>query len=226
MRELRRSVIDHRLVAGGEVQARLVRDGRHRRRHPERRQQTLMQQVVDRRAGHPLEGQPHQLVRVVGIPEVLPRSERGRQVAQVGGRAPSGGRVLGSHRETAPVREEVMQRDGAERLGELQPGQDLVDAHVQVQPPLLDLLHHHGRRERLGDRADLEAGLGLHRLAGGGVGEAAHRDPEDLLAIGDRERDAARMAHREVVLEGGPDPLERLAETGHRRRARPSRRTA
>ena len=108
-----------------------------------------------------------------------------------------------------------MHRDRTERLGERQPRQDLVHGDVQVQPSRVDLLHRDDRRERLRDRADLEARL---RTDGGGrrdVGHPADDDPEDLLAVGDGQRGPGGVRRRQVVLESGADAVERLLEPRH-----------
>jgi hypothetical protein len=96
-----------------------------------------------------------------------------------------------------------------------EPWRDLVHADVQVEAAGRGLLHRDDAGERLGDRSDLEPSLGPHRRAGGHVGHAADRDAEDLLTVGDREDRAGGVRGLEVVLEGRPDAVECLLQTGH-----------
>ena len=180
-------------------------------------------ELVRRHAGQPFQHQPHELVRVVRVPEVRSRSERRRDPPHERRGSEAGRRVFRSGREAARVRQEVMHRDRAERFRQLQPRQELVHGDVQVQPTGLHLLERDDRCEGLGDRADHEPGLRANGGSARDVGEPADDDPEDLVTVGDRDRRSRGVRHGEVMLERQSDPIEGFGEP--RQRATPRGRT-
>ncbi len=81
------------------------------------------------------------------------------------------------------------------------PGQPLLQAVVQRQPPLGGQLQYHGGDEGLGDAAHAHLVLRLHGLAGGLVGQAGHHVRDLLPAPG--HHDHAGHAVRDQLV-GGP----------------------
>ena len=127
-------------VAGHVVLEGLARDTFHevaRKPHAE-----VVVLVCDTRRPDPLGHRREALGQRLGLawlgghrPEQIPLSEPGRVGEQVGG----GDRLV-------------------ERLGDAHIGQVAVDIFVEVEPSLLDLLHHRGRRQQLAHRSDVEPG--------------------------------------------------------------------
>lgn len=217
------AIVEYRLVPRRDVQTGLVRDPSVRGRHREWFEDPLGDEVGHRRPRDVLQDRAHQLVAVVRVPEPLARWERRRQRARDRDRPGARRRLLGPDRQAARVREQVPERDRAERLGKLQPRQQVVHANVELEPTGLHLLQHADRSERLRDRADLEPGLRPDRCLRRHVGEAAHHDTQGPLPVGDGQRESRRVRERKVVLDGLADPLEGVPQPGHglsrRRRA-------
>nr|WP_234359259.1 hypothetical protein [Plantactinospora sp. BC1] len=87
--------------------------------------------------------------------------------------------------DPAGVREQVPHGHplGHLRIGQPQLRQDGADRSVEIEPALVDQLHHHGRRPHLGDRADLEHRVGGHLDPGLHVQHAVRRLGQFVRAI-------------------------------------------
>ncbi len=226
MPELGRSVGQHRLVAGRVVGPDVVGDRGDRRRHAEGAEEPVAEQPVDRPARHRFEHRAGDLVAVVRVMEPLSGRRRSRTRTEELQRPREPRGVLRPGVQARGVREEVVHRDRAEGLGEVQPRQELVDRDVQIQPSRIDLLHRHDRGEGLGDGTDLEARLRPDGDGRGDVGHPAHRDAKDLLAIGDRQGRPGGVRCHQMVLETRSDAIEGFLEPRHRAPTRRRRASA
>jgi len=184
-----------------------------------------MEHLMDRHPGDALEHVPHQLVAEVRVREALAGCE-GRRVGARQQRVtdPPRSELDATHQPTR-MRHEVMERDRTERLGQLEPRQELVHRDVERDGPLGLFLQDAERREGLRDRADLEPCVGPDRATRCDVGEAADDGAERVAAVGDRQRETRRVREREIELRGAADPLERFLESGHRFGDQPSKKS-
>ena len=169
-----------------------------------------------RHLGSSLEHVSHQLVAEVRVREAI----AGREGRRVGAREqrvadPPWSELDPGHQPTG-VREEVMERDRTERLGQLEPRKELVHRDVERDRPSRLFLQDAERREGLRDRSDLEPRIGSDGTARGDVGETADHRAERVVPVGHRQREARRVRERQIELRGAADPLERFLESAQR----------
>ena len=150
---------------GGAEQDRLVR-ARRRVVDPERREQVLAQAHVVRLPAEHLDepAEDHEAGVVVG-PQLARREQLGYVVQHaqellhaVVAHAGVGEEVA---LEARSVGQQLPHRDllGRRLVGQVEVGQVAADRLLQLDPALVDQLHHQRARPELGDRADLEDGV-------------------------------------------------------------------
>ena len=122
--------------------------------------------------------------------------------------------------DAARVRQEVADRHGfGHRLvGHPEAGQIAAHGRVELDPSLVDELHDEGRGPDLGDRADLEQGVGRRLDAGVEVEDSGGRGV-DLVAAEDGDRGRRHAVSLAQLLEPVP-------EHGHLRRRRHGQRAS
>ena len=157
--------------------------------HPERLEDALAHHLRERAPAQVLDDQAQQREAVVGVGPLGPGRDRGSQRAGVvlaqrrrgsPGFAPSPitGRARSDGRRSSPSplvwvsRWRTVTGAGASMRARVA---EVVDRGVELERALLDQLHHRDGGHRLGDRADAEHRVALHRAPGVRVGHARGR---------------------------------------------------
>jgi hypothetical protein len=142
---------------------------------------------------HDVAGQPDPVVRVRRYPprRTYPGRHVPGEIGAQGGHVGLGARGNADRAvlEAGGVVHQVLERDRpVVGRGDAERGQVFVHVCVQVQLPLLDLLHHGGPGEQLGDRGDPDLrGFRVERRAVFAVGQAVPLAEEDLAGADHRD---------------------------------------